>query len=70
MPDTADRFDFIIIGAGITGSMVARELSRFKADILLIEKESDVGMGTSAANSFSFSGRDPPRKTCNSGCCA
>lgn len=44
-------YDVIIIGAGIVGSMVARFLSKFKLDILLIEKEVDVGMGTSSANS-------------------
>jgi len=44
-------YDVIIIGAGIVGSMVARFLSKFQLDILLIEKEIDVGMGTSSANS-------------------
>lgn len=47
----AQNYDVIIIGAGIIGSMVARFLSKYKLDILLIEKESDVGMGTSSANS-------------------
>ena len=45
------KYDVIVIGAGIVGSMVARFLSKYKLDILLIEKESDVGMGTSSANS-------------------
>jgi len=44
-------YDVIIIGAGIVGSMVARFLSKFKLDILLIDKEVDVGMGTSSASS-------------------
>lgn len=44
------RYDVIIIGAGVVGSMVARFLSKYKLDILLIEKEADIGMGTSAAN--------------------
>jgi glycerol-3-phosphate dehydrogenase len=43
--------DVIIIGAGIVGSMVARFLSRYDLDVLLIEKESDVGPGATAANS-------------------
>jgi L-2-hydroxyglutarate oxidase LhgO len=38
------KYDVIIIGAGIVGSMVARFLSRYKIDILLIEKEIDVGI--------------------------
>jgi glycerol-3-phosphate dehydrogenase len=44
-------YDVIIIGAGIVGSMVARFLSKYQLDILLIEKEVDVGMGASSANS-------------------
>jgi glycerol-3-phosphate dehydrogenase len=44
-------YDVIIIGAGIVGSMTARFLSQFKLDILLIEKEADIGMGASSANS-------------------
>ncbi len=43
-------YDVIIIGAGVVGSMVARFLSKYKLKILLIEKEADIGMGTSAAN--------------------
>jgi len=41
----------IIIGAGVIGSAIARELSRYDVDILLIEKEPDVADGTSKANS-------------------
>ncbi len=41
----------IIIGAGVVGSSVARELSRYKADITVLEKCFDVSEGTSKANS-------------------
>lgn len=41
----------VIIGAGVTGSSIARELSRQKLDILVLEKASDVCEGTSKANS-------------------
>ena len=34
--------DIIIIGAGVSGSAIARELSRYKANILVLEKEEDV----------------------------
>ena len=44
-------FDIIIIGAGVSGSAIARELSRYKAKILVLEKEEDVCCGTSKANS-------------------
>jgi len=45
------HYDVIIVGAGIIGSMVARFLSRYDLKILLIEKESDVCTGATAANS-------------------
>ncbi|NSW51917.1 MAG: NAD(P)/FAD-dependent oxidoreductase [Anaerolineae bacterium] len=44
-------FDFIIIGGGVIGCTIARSLSRYKLSILLVEKESDIGMVTSSANS-------------------
>lgn len=44
-------FDIIIIGAGVSGSACARELSRYHAKILVLEKEYDVCCGTSKANS-------------------
>lgn len=47
----AETYDVIVIGAGVVGSMIARTLSQYKLDILLIDKEVDVGMGTSSANS-------------------
>jgi glycerol-3-phosphate dehydrogenase len=54
------QYDYIIIGAGIIGCMIARFLSRYKLDILLIEKEYDIGTQASAANSsIIHSGHDP-----------
>ena len=44
------RYDVIIIGAGLVGSMIARWLSQYDLDILLVDKEPDVGTGTSKAN--------------------
>ncbi len=44
-------YDFLIVGAGVVGSMVARWLSRYQGNILLIDKEVDLGMGATAANS-------------------
>lgn len=43
--------DIVIIGAGVSGCAIARELSRFQADILVVEREEDVCCGTSKANS-------------------
>lgn len=44
-------FDVLIIGAGVVGSAIAREISRFKMRTIVLEKESDVCCGTSKANS-------------------
>ncbi len=44
-------YDIIIIGAGVSGAAAARELSRYEADICVLEKEEDVCCGTSKANS-------------------
>ena len=43
--------DVIIIGGGVSGCASARELSRYQADILVLDKEEDVCCGTSKANS-------------------
>lgn len=44
-------YDVVIIGAGVSGCAIARELSRYRLDICVIEKNQDVGEGTSKANS-------------------
>ena len=44
-------FDIAIIGAGVVGGFVARELSKYKLDIVLLEKMSDVALGATRANS-------------------
>ena len=44
-------YDIVIIGAGVSGSAAARELSRYEASICVLEKGEDVCCGTSKANS-------------------
>ena len=44
-------YDVVIIGAGVTGSSSARELSRYNLNICVVDKEEDVCCGTSKANS-------------------
>jgi len=52
--------DVIIVGAGIIGTGIARELSRYKLKIALLDKESDVCSGASRANNgMIHSGNDP-----------
>jgi glycerol-3-phosphate dehydrogenase len=48
-PPDADR-DVVIIGAGVVGAAIARELSRFELRCTLLEAGPDVGAGTSKAN--------------------
>ena len=42
--------DVLIIGGGVIGCSIARELSKYKSKILLVEKLNDVGSGTTKAN--------------------
>ncbi|MFA5116189.1 MAG: NAD(P)/FAD-dependent oxidoreductase [Candidatus Omnitrophota bacterium] len=44
-------FDVIIIGAGVVGTSIARELSRYKLKIALLEKEEELSFGVSKSNS-------------------
>ena len=44
-------YDIIIIGGGVVGCAIARHLSRFNLKIALLEKEADIAMGTTKANS-------------------
>ena len=44
-------YDIAIIGAGVTGAMTARELSKYNLKIALLEKCNDVAMGATKANS-------------------
>ena len=44
-------YDAAIIGAGVTGAMTARALSKYDVNVVLIEKENDVAMGATKANS-------------------
>ncbi len=43
--------DVAIIGAGVSGASVARTLSAYRLDVVLLEKEIDVAFSTSKANS-------------------
>jgi len=45
------QYDVVIVGAGVVGCAIARELSKYQLRILVVEKELDVGMGTSSRNS-------------------
>lgn len=52
--------DVIIIGGGICGCSLLYELSKYKVNALLVEKENDVSVGTTKANSaIVHAGYDP-----------
>lgn len=54
------EYQVAIIGAGVVGAMAARELSRYRLKICLLEAENDVAMGASKANSgIIHAGYDP-----------
>ena len=44
-------YDFLIIGAGASGTSIARELSKYDVSICILEKSDDVSNGASKANS-------------------
>ena len=55
-----DCYDFCIVGGGVIGCAVARELTRYKASVALVESACDVCAGASGANSaVVHSGYDP-----------
>ena len=55
-----EKFDVLIIGAGVTGAMIARNLAKYDIKVALLDKENDVGNLTSNANSaIVHSGYDP-----------
>ena len=55
-----EKFDVLIIGAGVTGAMIARNLAKYNVKVALLDKENDVGNLTSNANSaIVHSGYDP-----------
>lgn len=44
-------YDVTVIGAGITGTFIARELSKYQLKVLMVDKENDIANGTTKANS-------------------
>jgi len=44
------KYDIVIVGGGIVGCALARELSKYEIEVALVEKEPDVSLGQSRAN--------------------
>ena len=54
------RYDIAIVGAGITGCAIARQLARYDKTICLIEATDDIALGASKANGgLIHAGYDP-----------
>lgn len=45
------KYDVAIIGAGVVGSLITRELSKYNLKVALLEKANDCAMGATKANS-------------------
>ena len=57
-------FDVTVIGAGVIGGMIARELAKYRLSVCIVEKENDVACGASKANSgIVHGGYDPEPET-------
>ena len=44
-------YDVVVIGGGVVGAFIARELSKYELSVTVLEKENDVAMGATRANS-------------------
>lgn len=57
-------YDVVVAGAGVIGGMVARELTKYKLSVCILEKDDDVANGASKANSgIIHGGFDPEPDT-------
>lgn len=57
-------YDVAIIGGGVIGCSIFRELTKYNLKVVILEKENDVSMGTSKANSaIIHAGYDPKAGT-------
>jgi glycerol-3-phosphate dehydrogenase len=62
--DTHTRFDVLVIGGGVVGCAILRELTRYRASVALIERNPDICEGTSKSNSaIVHTGFDAPPGT-------
>lgn len=62
-------YDVIIIGAGITGTLIAKDLAGYNLNVALVEKENDIADGATMANSaIVHTGYDPKDGTLKAKC--
>ncbi len=59
-----EMFDVVVVGGGVIGGAVLRELTKYRLRVCLLEKENDVAMGASKANSgIVHAGFDAPENS-------
>jgi len=57
-------YDVAVIGAGVVGTAIGRQLARYRLDAVVLERANDVGTGTSKANTaILHTGLTPTRHT-------
>lgn len=62
--------DYVVIGSGIIGSLITRELSKYPVSVMLIDKENDISSHQTIANSaIIHSGHDPKPGTLKARLC-
>ncbi len=62
--------DFIVIGSGIVGALITRELSKYPVSVLVLDKENDIASHQTTANSaIIHSGHDPKPNTLKAKLC-
>lgn len=54
------RFDVLVIGCGIVGAAAAFELSKYDLKVGILERENDVALGATKANSAIIHGGYDP----------
>ncbi len=65
------KMKVIVIGAGVVGSLAARELCKYDLDLTIIEKNLDIGWGVTKANSaILHAGYDDPAGSMRAKFCA
>ena len=45
------KYDVVVVGAGVVGALITRELSKLNVRVAMADKFNDVAMGTTKANS-------------------
>ena len=56
-----NEYDVVIVGGGVIGTSICRELCRYKLKVALLEKEEELAFGVSKSNSGIIHPRGEPK---------